>query len=204
MQVGYWSQEIPLTETSTDVGQVGRSASTAEELTQPWSPRRSTATLARVRRLVEASAKRLGKWEATEMLKPATRHGRRSTLWEWVSGAKQQVVQEAGGPAPVEGLQYIPRRMGARCERQPSRLEMKKLLLTGVAALFLATGGPAHAQGVAISGPPCAVPEQYETDVNKIAAYNRCRARYYAEMNCKVGDRVACLRLKLLGKEVPK
>jgi len=27
---------------------------------------------------------------------------------------------------------------GARYERQPSRLEMKKLLLTGVAALFLA------------------------------------------------------------------
>ena len=26
--------------------------------------------------------------------------------------------------------------MGARCERQASRLEMKKLLLTGVAALF--------------------------------------------------------------------
>ena len=29
----------------------------------------------------------------------------------------------------------MPRRMGARCERQPSRLEMKKLFLTGVAAL---------------------------------------------------------------------
>jgi len=32
----------------------------------------------------------------------------------------------------------MPRLMGARCERQPSRLEMKKLFLTGVAALFLA------------------------------------------------------------------
>src|SRR5262245_16420673 len=31
----------------------------------------------------------------------------------------------------------MPRRMGARCERQPSRLEMKKLLLSGVAALSL-------------------------------------------------------------------
>src|SRR5262249_55383203 len=38
----------------------------------------------------------------------------------------------------------MPRRMGARYEQQPTRLEMKKLLLTGVAALFLATG-TAHA-----------------------------------------------------------
>src|SRR5262249_10265488 len=38
----------------------------------------------------------------------------------------------------------MPRQMGARCERQPSRLEMKKLLLTGIAALFQATGA-AHA-----------------------------------------------------------
>jgi hypothetical protein len=33
---------------------------------------------------------------------------------------------------------------GARYEQQPSRLEVKKLLLTGIAALFLATG-TAHA-----------------------------------------------------------
>jgi len=62
---------------------------------------------------------------------------------------------------------------------------------------------PAHAQ-VMISGPPCGVPSSYETDANVIAAYNRCRARYYAEMNCNVGDQVACLRLKLMGKELPK
>ena len=30
----------------------------------------------------------------------------------------------------------MPRLMGARCERQPSRLEMKKLLLTGIAVLL--------------------------------------------------------------------
>jgi len=36
--------------------------------------------------------------------------------------------------------------MGARCERQPSRLEMKKLLLTGVAALFLAAGAAHSAE----------------------------------------------------------
>jgi len=34
----------------------------------------------------------------------------------------------------------MPRLMGARCERQKSRPEMKKLLLTGVATLLLATG----------------------------------------------------------------
>jgi len=34
----------------------------------------------------------------------------------------------------------MPRRIGTRRERQPSRLEMKKLFLAGVAALFLATG----------------------------------------------------------------
>src|SRR5262249_34618618 len=33
----------------------------------------------------------------------------------------------------------MPGRMGARCERQPSRLEMKKLFLTGVAALAIAS-----------------------------------------------------------------
>src|SRR5262249_37266842 len=38
----------------------------------------------------------------------------------------------------------MPRRIGARYERQPSRLEMKKLLLSSVATLFLATG-VAHA-----------------------------------------------------------
>ena len=34
--------------------------------------------------------------------------------------------------------------MGARCERQPSRLKMKKLLLTGIAVLLLIA--PVHAQ----------------------------------------------------------
>src|SRR5262245_63650706 len=38
----------------------------------------------------------------------------------------------------------MPRRMGARYERQPSRLEMKKPLLVGVTALFL-VAGTAHA-----------------------------------------------------------
>src|SRR5262249_49514857 len=45
-----------------------------------------------------------------------------------------------------------PRRMGARYERQPSRLEMKKLLLTGIAALLLATG-TAHAATECLSVP---------------------------------------------------
>jgi hypothetical protein len=34
---------------------------------------------------------------------------------------------------------------GARYERQPSRLEMKKLLLTGIAVLLMATSA-AHAE----------------------------------------------------------
>jgi len=42
----------------------------------------------------------------------------------------------------------MPRRIGARCERQPSRVEVKKLFLSGVAALFLATG-TAHAEHAA-------------------------------------------------------
>ena len=37
--------------------------------------------------------------------------------------------------------------MGARCERQPSRLEMKKLFLIGIAALLLATGAAHAAEG---------------------------------------------------------
>ena len=95
-----------MTETSTDVGRVGGYANIVRRFvtTRSWverANRRPRATPARARRLVEASAKCLGEWEATETLKPATRPGRRSTLWEWVSGARQQVAPEAGGPVPV-------------------------------------------------------------------------------------------------------
>src|SRR5215469_14986226 len=38
----------------------------------------------------------------------------------------------------------MPPRMGARCERQPSRLEMKKLFLIGIAALSVLCASAAH------------------------------------------------------------
>jgi hypothetical protein len=94
----------------------------------------------------------------------------------------------------------------AKVTAGPMNIHQKTQLarLTVIAALVFMALQPAQAQGIAISGPPCGVPESYETDWKIIAAYNRCRARYYAEMNCNVGDRVACLRLKLLEKEMPK
>jgi hypothetical protein len=48
----------------------------------------------------------------------------------------------------------MPRRMGARCERQPSRLEMKKLFLTGIAVLLAISAAYAADEEL----PPVAAP----------------------------------------------
>src|SRR5262249_50527932 len=74
---------------------------------QPSTPRRSRRTptaTERVSRLAKRSVKQLGGQSASQTLKPATRHGQRSTLWEMalLSGARQQMLQEAGGPAHVD------------------------------------------------------------------------------------------------------
>src|SRR5262252_3476095 len=50
----------------------------------------------------------------------------------------------------------MPRRMGARCERQPSRLEMKKLLLTGIAVLLAISA--AYAADEELSPQPAVTP----------------------------------------------
>src|SRR5215471_15368053 len=48
----------------------------------------------------------------------------------------------------------MPRRVGARCERQPSRLEMKKLFLTGIAVLLAISAAYAADEEL----PPVAAP----------------------------------------------
>jgi len=53
-----------------------------------------------------------------------------------------QVVTAARSPGNCSGM---PRRMGARYERQPSRLEMKKLFLIGSIALSVLSASAAHA-----------------------------------------------------------
>jgi hypothetical protein len=58
-------------------------------------------------------------------------------------------------------LQCMPRRMGARYERQPSRLEMKKLLITGIAVLLAISAAYAADEEL----PPVAAPPVQATPI---------------------------------------
>jgi len=55
----------------------------------------------------------------------------------------------------------MPRRMGARYERQPSRLEMKKLLITGIAVLLAISAAYAADEEL----PPVAAPPVQATPI---------------------------------------
>src|SRR5262249_50629080 len=48
----------------------------------------------------------------------------------------------------------MPPRMGAQCERQPSRLEMKMILLTGIAMLLAISTAYAADEELPTEGPP--------------------------------------------------
>jgi len=106
----------------------------------PWSPRRSSRKLTVVVTgalgVAQRSAKRLGGHSVSEVSELATRSGVSSTRWVSVPSAKQQLKPMACDLSQVVDCSACRASGCARCERQPSRLEMKKLVLTGIAVLL--------------------------------------------------------------------
>jgi len=100
--------------------------------------------------------------------------------------------------------------MGARYERQPSRLEMKKLLLTGIAALSVLTASAAHARPQVVVDKPRIVttgprinllpPPQYDKQYDGELEMQRISTQAEIDRICDGTSHYACTSRSRDGK----